>query len=378
MTIKRLCVIEPILTQYRIPVYMELSEHCHVDVIFSPAAPGSGFGKSTILGGARIRSLQIPTLRPFGNRNGLIQWGIAKYVWQQRPDSILISADPRYLSFWTTLFLGRLLGIPVFVHGHGIYKKRQIGFAYRCAFRLLLRGVTSYIAYAPIVRDAFCAHGFEDKNVSVAHNSQMNPCRVRPEEKVGNENGILFVGRLRRNCRVELLVRVIQRLRDDDGFPLTLHVVGSGEEAEELQNRSEGASWISWYGETYTPGELRAVSLECFVGAYPGNAGLSVVHMMSFSLPVVTHDDIRSHGPEASYIGNGVDGILFDHESPDEAMYQALRSLATDRKKVCEMQAAAFRKYQELVNPSLATRLWAIINGGDLALTDSRLSMASS
>jgi glycosyltransferase involved in cell wall biosynthesis len=362
LRIKRVCIIEPFLTQYRLPVYLELSRHCKVDWIYSPSTGESGFGSGDRPEAPNLRYIEIPTLRPFGEKTGTIQWGLAKYVLREKPDAILASADLNCLSFWTTLMLARLKGIPFYAHGHGFFKKRKVDSLRRSTMKLLLRLVTSYIAYAPAVRDSFAVHGFSVEKVSVAHNSLINLFPVRPEEKTGGERGILFIGRLRRGNGLGLLLRVVRRLREEDGYPVTLRVIGAGEEAEQLQREAAGCSWVNWHGEVYDPKEIRAISLDCAIGCYPGDAGISVVHMMSLSLPVVTHDDAPRHGPEIGFIRSGPSGALFDHGSPEESLHGVLQSLAAEPSMVAEMQRSAFDDYQSLVNPSLAERLWTILN----------------
>ena len=144
-------------------------------------------------------------------------------------------------------------------------------------------------------------------------------------------------------------------------MPLILHVIGAGEEAARLRDEVRNCPWVMLHGELYDAEKIREVSLDCFLGCYPGDAGLSVVHLMSLSLPVVTHDDLRAHGPEPSFIRDGVSGILYDHADAEPSLYRAVRSLASDPVKVAEMQQNAFADYQSLANPSLAERLWRII-----------------
>jgi len=369
LRIKRLCIIEPVFTQYRLPVYVELSRHCNVDWVFSPSAGNSGFGSVDRPEAPNLRYIEIPTLRPFGEKVGTVQWGLAKYVLREKPDVILATADLNCFSFWTTLLLVRLKGIPFYAHGHGFFKKRKLDSFRRSLMKLLLRLVTSYIAYAPAVRDSFAAHGFSVENISVAHNSLVNSFPVRPEEKTGGERGILFIGRLRRGNGLELLLRVVRRLREVDGFPVSLHVIGTGEEADQLQQEAARCSWVTWYGEIYDPKEIRAISLECAIGCYPGDAGISVVHMMSLSLPVITHDDMLRHGPESSFIRNGLTGILFDHGRSEESLYGVLQSLVGEPSRAGAMQRSVFEDYLSLVNPSLAERLWSILSEGHVAST---------
>ncbi len=80
--------------------------------------------------------------------------GILKYILREKPDAIRIFANVRYLSFWTTLLLARLHGIHLYAHGVGFFKRRRIGLIRRLMMSVVLRLVTSYIAYAPIVRES--------------------------------------------------------------------------------------------------------------------------------------------------------------------------------------------------------------------------------
>jgi hypothetical protein len=359
---KRVGIIQPILARYRLPVYLELSRYCHVDLCFSPASTKLGYGVLTPAGTRDIRFFEVPTLRPFGDEIGMIQRGLAGYIFREKPDAVVIFANPRYLSFWTTLLWARLCSVRVYAHGHGLYKRSRVGVFYRLMTNLMLRLVTSYIAYAPSVRTSFVVHGFSDKKVHVAHNSMTISLKVPPEERTGEERGILFIGRMRRDCNLGVLFRVVRRLRDEDGLALTVHAIGSGECASQLQKEYGESPSIRWYGELYDEGEIRKVSLNCFLGCYPGNAGLSVVHMMALSLPVVTHDNMSQHGPEVTFIQDGTHGVFYDHAEQEESLYQVLKVLARHPATVAQMQRAASARYRDLVNPSLAERLWAIVS----------------
>jgi len=376
VSVKKLCIIQPFLVDYRQGVFLDLANFCPLDLVVSPAPHGSGFGKATPSEYSRVRFFVIPTLKPFGEKIGMIQWGIAKYILRERPDAIMIFGNPRYLSFWTTLLWGNLLRIPVHVHGHGLYKKRHIGAFYRLMMTFLLKLATSYICYAPVVRQSFLERGFSEQKLAVAHNSLINQFPAQPREKRGDERGILFIGRLRAGSNLRLLVRVIERLRRVDGLPLTLHVIGTGEETQSLRTETSTLPWVVLHGEIYAQEQIREVSLDCFLGCYPGNAGLSVEHLMSLSLPVITHDDLPSHqGPEPSFIQNGVEGLLYDHRTPEESLYRAIKSLATDPLRLARMQQSAFEGYQHLVNPPLSARLWSIM---DVQYIAPRSDLASS
>jgi hypothetical protein len=173
-----------------------------------------------------------------------------------------------------------------------------------------------------------------------------------------------------------LLIQVIRRLKGEGSFPFALHIVGNGEEADELRRQAGECNWISWYGEAYGM-RVSDISRECLFGCYPGNSGLSVVHMMSLSLPVVTHNDMSCHeGPEPAYVRDGVTGTLFDQKHPEQGLYLALRKIGEDPNYIARMQRSSFEGYYALLNPSYAERLWSIVKR-DLAPARNRLSVAN-
>lgn len=365
---KRICVVQPTLSQYSLPVFVELSGNCAVDLIYSVAGSEKGFGDLQLTTTPAIRYFQLPTVRPLRNDWAIVQLGLLKYLVTQRPDAVLATANPRYLSFWWMLVGARLLGVPIFAHGHGLYKKRRIGFLYRAMVTAMLRLVTSYICYAPAVRQSFLDHGFSAGKLTVAHNSMHNQFRVLPKEKSGRETDVLFLGRLRADSNLVLLINAVERIRTQDGLPLQLHVIGGGELGEQLRQQATTRPWLVLHGQIYDQQQIRDISRNCLVGCYPGNVGLSLLHLWSLSLPVITHDNLRAHGPEASFICHRVNGVLFDHRKPQESLYQNLRQLAVDPAQILSMRRAAFEEYERLTNPSLAARLWHIISSNMLSV----------
>jgi O-antigen/teichoic acid export membrane protein len=358
----RLAIIEPAWTNYRYEVYRELSEHCHVDWIYSPVADETGYGAITPSSTPSLRYLEMPMRRLLGEGLGFWQVGVTRYLCRERPDIVMFDSNPRSITFWTTLICGRILGIPVYAHGHGVYKKTRISRPYRWMTALLLRLCTGYIAYAPIVREAFAKRGFSVSKVHVADNSIVNSFPLRPEEKTGTERGILFLGRLRPGCGLEILIETMCRLRLEDHLNLELHVIGGGRDEMRFRSETGNKEWIHWYGEIYDHAQIREISRFCLAGCYPGNAGLSVVHMMSLSLPVVVHNVMALHqGPEPGFVVGGRDGFLYDHAQPRQGIYQALRTLVLDGALRRRMSIACAETYERVTTPSLAIRLWSVL-----------------
>lgn len=368
---RRVCIVEPVLTNYFFPVVRELAEHDRVDLIYSPAQKEDGFAFDDVAAQSGLQSsmlqlIRVPTLRPFGHRIGMYQRGILRYLWASRPDSVLIFANTRYLSFWLTIIMCRFLGLPIHAYGHGLYKRGRASGPVRFVYVVMLRLLTSYICYTDKVFDNLVENGLNREKLSVGSHTLINAHPVPPTEKNGMERGILFIGRLRENSGIRLLCRVVRRLRAEAGYEVILHIVGDGPERSQIE-REKALPDVVFHGLTYDCDKIAQISRSCAIGCYAGNAGLSVVHYMSLSLVPVVHNRLASHqGPEPGYIAHGKNGILFEH-SPSQreaSLFEALRSLFDHPEQIKAIQEMAFNTYQQLANPSLATRIRRILLPG--------------
>jgi hypothetical protein len=104
----------------------------------------------------------------------------------------------------------------------------------------------------------------------------------------------------------------------------------------------------------YDQSKIAEISKKCFIGCYPGNTGLSVVHYMSLSLPCLIHDNLTKHqGPEPSYVVDKYNGRLFRYDDKDN-FEQVLKEMF-DTSHIYGNNA--YKTYIELTEPSYAQRM---------------------
>jgi len=127
--VKTLGVIQPHLSNVSREMFLELARYCPLDLVMSPAPAGMGFQVAPLAEGPRIRCFSGSTVMPLGKKFGWIQWSVVSYILRERPDALLLNANPRYLTFWIALLWARALGIPVHAHGHGFYRRASVGAA---------------------------------------------------------------------------------------------------------------------------------------------------------------------------------------------------------------------------------------------------------
>ncbi|MCP9236775.1 glycosyltransferase [Lewinella sp. JB7] len=126
---------------------------------------------------------------------------------------------------------------------------------------------------------------------------------------------ILFAGRLTHAKRCDLLIKAVSELRNR-GIDCSLDIVGDGatyDENRDLAIRLSIEAHVHFHGALYDDDLVPFFSLsDVFV--IPGKVGLSIVHALSYGLPIITSDaDI--HSPEVAIVKAGVNGAFFENLS---------------------------------------------------------------
>jgi hypothetical protein len=117
--LKHVCIVEPIPSNYSLPIFLELAQHGRVNILFSLAPSDSGFGEIALPDGPNVRCFPVSTLKPLGDRLGMFKRGVLPHIIREKPDALLLSANMRELSFWAAVVCARMLGIAAYARGSG-------------------------------------------------------------------------------------------------------------------------------------------------------------------------------------------------------------------------------------------------------------------
>ena len=361
---KRVMFVYPRLTSYIMPVLRGMAEDVELDVFYSIGNEDAGFGNILPFEHPHITWHLVPTrhlLAP--NHIGMYQQGLLSYMLKVRPDAVQIWANTRYLSYWAVLLMGRLLGIPIYSRGHGLFKRQRTSFVFRWVYKFAVGLSAKYICYTPMVKESLQKIGILERKLAVDYNTLYVEYPVCPEEKSGDEKGILFIGRLRAGCDIDVLIDAVRITREQYAHNVELHVIGAGSLIDDVLNAAGKYPWVQYHGGIYNQQQISEISHLCRMGCYPGDAGLSVVHMMALSLPVITHNDLFAHmGPEPEYIVHGKNGFFYGHKRETERLADTIRkAFELPREQTQIMQRNAYKTYHELSTPPYHQRLLNIL-----------------
>lgn len=357
----KLLIITPYITSYRIHFFAELSKCYELHIISTRPSSEDGFGITDVSQISFQSNNYVSTYNIF-RKKIIYQSGIFRIIKKISPDFIFVTISFRDLSFWILLLYCKLLRIRVFTHGMGPFYKRKSFIEY-LKYSFVIYFSEKIVGYNQLSVSSINHIGFRSEKICYINNVVYNTFNINYLNKNHKSRGILFLGRIRNGCKLDLLISTFIKLIDYY-HDLELHIVGDGVYKSDLCDRYGSVKNIFWYGAIHDQKRISDISKKCAVGCYPGNAGLSVIHYLSLSLPVIAHNNLAKHqGPEPFYLKDNFNSMLFDFFRPEESLYDKLFSFFDDVERISSLQKNAYLTYEELVHPSMAKNLSLIIEG---------------
>ena len=213
----------------------------------------------------------------------------------------------------------------VYFWSHGWYGKESslIAKLKRIYFNLP-DGVFLYGNYA---KKLMTEAGFNPNKLYVIHNSlnyseqiklrnQLSPTNCFSEHFCNDNLNIIFIGRLTKVKKINLLIEAIKTLKERNKN-INLTLIGDGEMRRELENLTEKYqlnSNIWFYGKCYDDAINSALIYNADLCVSPGNVGLTSIHSMMFGTPVISHNCFKYQMPEFEAIKPGITGDYFEYE----------------------------------------------------------------
>ena len=336
---KNVLIVYPYIPHYRVPIFNEIGaakDGLRYHLLYS----NNTIEKSIK---SNVDSLSCSSERILGFSLGvfLLQWIPLTYFGNKKPDAVIFLGNPYYLSTWIYAIIYRyILGKKIVFWTHGwldhefgikawvrkvFYSIADVLFLYgnrakSLGVRAGFSGQSMTVVYNSLDFEKHNARYFEIKN-NLAEESRLLPFGIQECE-------IFFccVARITSMCRFDIAVRALARIKDLTGKNYKLVLIGSGPEAETLENLSaEFGVSLFFLGETYDEAIISRLLYFSRAIVSPGKAGLTVMHGLTYGTPVISHKRWKYQMPEAEAIVDGISGSLIDFDSVD-AMVSAMLS----------------------------------------------------
>lgn len=346
----RLGLQQRVLADYRASFFDALADICRGGLgVFA----GQPQADEMIESGVVLRSAQWTMGRNIHLFSGSLylywQRGLMRWLDQWQPDVLILETNPRNVRIFQAVrwmkncrrpVVGWGLGAPS--GGHGVMNMLR-----QAVRRRFIRSYDALITYSHQGAEEYQQLGFPVGRIFVAPNavvfSPKHPLPQRPVPVPGFRPTVLFVGRLQRRKRVDLLLRACARLADT--LRPRLWVVGDGPARQELEILAQ-----SVYPETEFLGARRGAELETYLRmadlfVLPGTGGLALQQAMAYGLPVIAAE---ADGTQSDLV-RPANGWRVQPGNLDElavALYTALSDLPALRR----MGEESYRITREEIN----------------------------
>lgn len=336
---KRIAIIYPYFALYRLPVIRALAERGE------ELGYAFDFFSDTQ---SNVSSLKLIDPNLLENRNkcgfnwnrlrniwfgklALWQRGVLRIALSSNYDALVFLGDRRYVTVWLGSIIARITGKKVFFWTHG-YKAPYKGLS-RPVVKLFHKLPNGLLLYGNRAVTLAQEEGIPPERLFVIYNSldfekqQDYLKQVKDDQRLKIRDLfpnptvplLVFCGRLVKDKRPDLLIKALGRL-NERGKPYNLIFIGSGPILNDLrvQAEEEGvAKQVRFTGACYDEKELATWFSSTDLFVCPGDTGLGCIHAMGYGLPVITHSDMNSQGPEVEAIIPGKTGAMFDTDDPE-------------------------------------------------------------
>jgi glycosyltransferase involved in cell wall biosynthesis len=313
------------------------------------------------------------------NRTYAVKFGGKQVVFQtfaldgSKYDLFVVGSELKNVSYPIS-FMWRLVGKSVAYWGHGrdfsVEAPRGLKALAEGTKVWLTRRADGFFAYTNHVRDYMVSHGVDQAKIFVLQNtiditSQrtlfdkliLKRDALKAQMGLAGKKVLLFVGRLTRQKRLDLLIAAFAFLRRvDDSFHLL--IIGGGDESF-LGDIKEHCGEQS---VTYCPA-TNDISQACIVSdlyVLPGAIGLGPVHALCFDLtPVVIHSN--THKPEYEYL-NSDNALILPEGSSPEQLGLAIEALLKDPVRWVRFRSRAWPSIKHLTIENMAINFIGGVN----------------
>jgi glycosyltransferase involved in cell wall biosynthesis len=348
-------LFQRIVPDYRVPIFRMLFEKCGIIVCHSREKSGasivSNYGEIDYPN-MLLNRIYFPKKENFVIQNVLIP------LLKSKPEVVISEFSLGYLTFWALLFLKPIFKYKFIAWTHGLSNKEMIAPFSSVKNKIALfiyKKLDSVIFYSSLRKQLASKHLKTDRGLFVAPNTIDTSELISLHEKfraVGRDNirkelnfrekyHLIFIGRLLKGKRIDLLLAVFEKLQST--FDIALHVIGMGPELEVVRRYDNKLQSLYYHGAIFDNKITGKYLYASDILLNPGYIGLSIVSAFAFAKPVITCRTTPQgpfHSPEFEYLKHGKNSFLC-HPTV-ESISSAIKKLLEDRELLISMSHVAF------------------------------------
>lgn len=304
-------------SHYRAPIYQMMDTELGCDFCF-----GDKLGDIKKMDYSTLKGVVTEVHNVFFKRIEY-QCGVLSLL-RKDYDTYILYSGTHCLSSWLFLLLKKIFYPKkrVYAWSHGMLGKESglTLWLYKRLFGLF----TGAFIYNERSRQIMIENGIPAEKLTTIYNSldydKQLPLRqtlrlnsIYQDHFKNNHKNIVFIGRLTKVKRFELLIDAVAQLKQR-GELVNVTFIGDGVERRNMELMVEvfGVKEQVWfYGASYDEKTNAELIYNADLCVSPGNIGLTAIHVMMFGCPAITNDDFNCQMPEYEAIEEGKTGLFF-------------------------------------------------------------------
>lgn len=314
----KLCMIYNSAPRYREAVYRKIDTTFDCDWFFGPTTAGIKEMDTSLLKNVKRYKVIGNTEKVFWNV------GMLRLLFKKEYQTYFMLFESRCITTWLFFWLAFKFFKKkrFYIWTHGWYGKENGRDAKMKLW--LYHHVTGTFVYGERAKNLLIKKGVPENKLFAIHNSldydtqkalrqTLCPTLIYKSHFKNNNPTIIFIGRLTRVKKLNMIIDALADLRDKGEF-YNLVFVGDGVEAGNLKAQAETLNLqkqVWFYGACYDEKINAELIYNADLCVSPGNVGLTAIHTMMFGCPVITHDDFEWQMPEYESIKDGITGGFF-------------------------------------------------------------------
>lgn len=316
---EKVILIEPVLAHYRKDVFNNFYNCKEYD--FEIIAGRSYQGINSLKGNEK--SLFSHTSFKLFNHTFYFLKGAIKFIYSKKPSIIICTGVDFHLIHTLIIYLiHRIIFRKKFYWWSHATTGNQgrLGYLMR---KLIYKTSNGIFSYNREGRENLLRMGINDCKIKVVNNSLNKEDYGYLNHDIFNNNNnkftILYSGRITKAKKVDLLIKALGLIKQKNLFDFKCYIIGDGdlEKIIDLTREFNISENINFVGEKYGK-DTYPYFLESDLFVYPGGIGLSILHSMSFGIPVLTTDNTDLHFPEFELLKKGFNGDLYIDNSYED------------------------------------------------------------
>lgn len=355
---KKLLLYYNTAPHYRAAIFRKIDEEYDCDWYF-------GETKTDIKEMDRSLLKSVTMYRSFGNPSKLY-WtcSLIPLLFNRKYQTFFILAESRSVSCWVFLFLAHLF-FPkkkIYDWGHGWYgKEKRLQVTLK---KWMCHRFTGIFVYGDYAKQLMIKEGVSGDKIFVIKNSldyerqvllrnAIQPSSVYREHFVNGHPTILFIGRLTKVKRLDLLFRAIKLLKERDCL-YNVALVGDGAEKmflERFAGDEKLSDQVWFYGSSYDEAVNSMLIYNADLCVSPGNVGLTAMHSLVFGTPVITHNNFSLQMPEFESITPDVTGDFYEYGCVESLADTIQKWFENHKGRRDEVRRACFKEIDTYWNP---------------------------